>query len=293
MSSLWAMLTLLLLLAWGVMYAATYARYPQPDEDFSRLPFRLVRFAAPMLFLLDRFRLVERFPRFYFAVQRPMQVIYDARLSARLSRLYIAELLNYTYLLILLGGILAWGTNDGFISFGIGVLLGVLVPVAMLRELKKRVIRREQEMLLELPEVLNHIILLVDAGETVQRALVQCVERKRGQKEHPLYHELQRMVQDWQRGDSFLYAFEQFSKRCAVQEIAIFTTTILLNYRRGGTEFVLALRDLSRVLWDKRKAISLIRGEEASSKLVFPMVIIFFILLVLVCTPMFLMMSEF
>jgi tight adherence protein C len=99
------------------------------------------------------------------------------------------------------------------------------------------------------------------------------------------------MVHEWHSGYSFQQSFEQFSKRCAVQEVSIFTTTIMLNYRRGGDEFVVALRDLSRVLWEKRKAVSRVRGEEASSKLVFPMVMVFFVLLVLVCTPMFLMMN--
>lgn len=34
--------------------------------------------------------------------------------------------------------------------------------------------------MLELPELLNSIVLLVGAGETVQRAIIRCVESHRG-----------------------------------------------------------------------------------------------------------------
>ena len=149
---------------------------------------------------------------------------------------------------------------------------------------------REQDIVMEMPELLNKIVLLVGAGETVQRAIIHCVERNEDAN-HPLYAELKRMVLEWEGGHSFQQAFEQFNKRCGVQEVSIFTTTVLLNFRRGGSDFVLALRDLSRVLWDKRKAIARTRGEQASSKLVLPMVVIFMIVIVLLGAPAFMMMN--
>lgn len=99
------------------------------------------------------------------------------------------------------------------------------------------------------------------------------------------------MTDDLEGGYSFQQSFENFSKRCAVQEVSVFTTTVLLNFRRGGNDFVMALTDLSRVLWEKRKSITRTRGEQASSKLVFPMVVIFLVVVVLVGTPAFLMMN--
>jgi tight adherence protein C len=65
-----------------------------------------------------------------------------------------------------------------------------------------------------------------------------------------------------------------------------------LNYRRGGVEFVYALRELSRIIWDKRLALTKTLGEEASAKLVFPMVFIFFIVMVIVAAPAILIMNT-
>jgi len=70
-----------------------------------------------------------------------------------------------------------------------------------------------------------------------------------------------------------------------MQEVSIFATTVLLNYRRGGTDFVTALNRLSQELWQKRISLSRTLGEQASSKLVFPMVLIFIVVLIIIATP--------
>jgi len=287
----WGILAVLLLIGWGMCGLRAGGRFKERiPEAVPNL--KLLRIAPPMLHLLERIRWIERVPAIFYRIQRAMQVLYGSQLSALYSALFMAELMNYALIMLLFACLLPMLTDGGAAGFGAGVVLAVLLPLAQLKELDKRVKNREQEILLELPEFLNQMILLVDAGETVQRALTLCVDRKRSQVTHPLYKELIQMIHEWSGGYSFQQSFEQFSKRCAVQEVSIFTTTIMLNYRRGGGEFVVALRDLSRILWEKRKAVSRVRGEEASSKLVFPMVVVFFLLLVLVCTPVFMMMNA-
>jgi tight adherence protein C len=51
-------------------------------------------------------------------------------------------------------------------------------------DLHKKVRVREQQILLELPELLNSMVLLVGAGETVQRAILRCVSSRQG-IQHP------------------------------------------------------------------------------------------------------------
>lgn len=251
---------------------------------------RLRRLGEPLLLLLEQGRIASYLPSVMFRIQRSLQRIYGMRYSAERTLLFMGEMLSYSWLLAAGGSALTMltGEQTGII---LGGLLAVALPVAMVSDLHKKVRIREQNIMLELPELLNSIVLLVGAGETVQRAIVRCVNSRQGDSTHPLYAELMKMTAEWDGGYSFQQAFENFSKRCAVQEVSIFTTTVLLNYRRGGADFVLSLRDLSRMLWEKRKAISRTRGEQASSKLVFPMVVIFLIVIVLVGTPAIMMLK--
>ncbi|MBD3917254.1 type II secretion system F family protein [Paenibacillus sp. PR3] len=190
----------------------------------------------------------------------------------------------------------------------LGTLIGILLPVSKLRAPAIQLERRRQDIVMALPDLLGKLMLLVGAGETVQRAIARCVDaqsiamktrlvqsqqRKRETSvlELPLQEEWLRMVHALENGVSFANAIEAFSKRCAVQEVSMFATVMLLHYRKGGEQFALALRELSFSLWEKRKATARMRGEEASSKLLFPMVGIFFLLLIAIGTPAVLVMN--
>ncbi|OMF91689.1 type II secretion system F family protein [Paenibacillus sp. FSL R7-0337] len=289
MSLICGAILLLLAAGWLILRMRCGSRYAALRE----LPMeglRLRRLGEPLLLLVERGRISSYLPSVMFIIQRSLQRIYGMRYSAERTLLFMGEMLSYSWLLAAGGSALTMLTGEqaGII---LGGLLAVALPVAMVSDLHKKVRMREQNIMLELPELLNSIVLLVGAGETVQRAIVRCVNSRQGDSTHPLYTELMKMTAEWDGGYSFQQAFENFSKRCAVQEVSIFTTTVLLNYRRGGADFVLSLRDLSRMLWEKRKAISRTRGEQASSKLVFPMVVIFLIVIVLVGTPAIMMLK--
>lgn len=284
-----AVVTIFLLVIWALLRIKCGKRY----DGLRELPMdglRLRKLGEPLLLLIEKSGIVSRFPSLMFRIQRSLQRSYGMRYSAERTLLFMGEMLSYSWLL-LVGGSLITGFSGDQTGLILGIFLAVALPAAMVSDLHKKVRVREQNIMLELPELLNSIVLLVGAGETIQRAIIRCVESRRGDVNHPLYKELRIMTSEWEGGYSFQQAFENFSKRCAVQEVSLFTTTVLLNYRRGGADFVLSLRDLSRMLWDKRKAISRTRGEQASSKLVFPMVVIFLIVIVLVGTPAFMMLK--
>ncbi|MCJ8013140.1 type II secretion system F family protein [Paenibacillus sp. KQZ6P-2] len=251
---------------------------------------RLKPLVPPMLYILEHLKIMSKFPLFFFKIQRSVQKLNGQRHSAEKTLLYVGEMMCYSWLLLVMGCLLTLAMGEAT-GLGIGIVLGLLLPAAMIKDLHSKVQKRDQDILMELPELLNKIVLLVGAGETVQKAISHCVEQKKQENNHPLYRELIKMTDDLEGGYSFQQSFENFSKRCAVQEVSIFTTTVLLNFRRGGNDFEMALTDLSRVLWEKRKAVTRIRGEQASSKLIFPMVVIFVIVIVLVGTPAFMMMN--
>ncbi|PYY27623.1 type II secretion system F family protein [Paenibacillus illinoisensis] len=251
---------------------------------------RLQKLHGPFLFLLDRYEVGRRLPVLMYRMQHAIQKMHGIQHSGEKTMLYSAEMLTYAWLMLLVGCLLSLVDDIGNGGLLGGLALAVALPFALYKDLHTKVQRRDQDILMELPELLNRIVLLVGAGETVQRAIVHCVASQ-GEREHPLYNELRKTVGDWNNGYSFQQSFEQFSRRCGVQEVTIFTTTVLLNFRRGGGDFVLALRDLSHVLWEKRKAVSRAKGEQASSKLVFPMVLIFFTIVVMIGAPAFMMMN--
>jgi tight adherence protein C len=92
------------------------------------------------------------------------------------------------------------------------------------------------------------------------------------------------------RGESMNMAMEEFGRRCGVPEAQLFSAVLLVNIRRGGDMLVPALQDLARQLWEKRKAAARTLGEQASSRLTFPLAVIFLLIMVLTGAPALMLM---
>ncbi|MNZ33595.1 Bacterial type II secretion system protein F domain protein [compost metagenome] len=286
----WGSLFTFLVLFWGMMYQRSAGRF-RGCTDMKMEGIRLQKMAPPMLYVLEKLKISQRFPILFYKIQRSIQKISGDRRGGEFTLLFLAEMLNYSWLLLVAGCLMTLLMDGEITGIVIGGILSVLLPAALINDLHRKVVKREQAIHLELPELLNKLVLLVGAGSTVQQAIRQCLERKQEEEQHPLYGELFRMQRELEGGYSFQQALEGFSKRCGVQEVSAFTTAVLLNYRRGGNDFVLALRDLSHSLWDKRKSVSKTLGEQASSKLIFPLVLIFLIIVILVGAPAFMIMD--
>ncbi|MCP3744438.1 MULTISPECIES: type II secretion system F family protein [Paenibacillus] len=269
------------------MHGAKYAHFRHMKLE----GLRLQRLSVPFVHMIHASRATHRLPLLMFKLQRSVQKLYGMRNSGEKTMLFLTEMLGYGYIMAAGGALISLMLGGDATGLVLGLGLGILVPIALIKDLHGKVQKREQQILMELPELLSKMMLLVGAGETVQRALLHCVERKGADTEHPLYRELRQTVAEWESGYSFQQAFEHLSKRCGIQEMTVFTTTVLLNMRRGGSDFVMALRELSQTLWGKRTSISRTRGEQASSKLVFPMALILLTVIVLVGAPALMMMN--
>ncbi|WP_372630855.1 type II secretion system F family protein [Cohnella sp.] len=186
--------------------------------------------------------------------------------------------------------VLAWAADTPEL-LAVGGLLGGMLPLLRMKELAGQVGKRRQSMVTELPELLSKLLLMVNAGENVMRALARSAEKRRAASDdNPLYAELRAAIESMKRGESLAAALEEWGRRCAIPEAKLFATTVLINARRGGDAFIPALRELTRQMWEKRKAIARTMGEQASSRLAFPLTIVFLLIMVMVGAPAVFMM---
>jgi tight adherence protein C len=243
-------------------------------------------YAAPLAFwLMERLRLAEICSEALSRVHHVMVGLYGSKAAAAQTKCFSVNIITLLLAGIIGSTLLAWVSEGGGETLLYGCCLSLTLPFVLYKELAGRLRKKKRLMLLELPEVVNEIVLLVNAGEPVQMALMRCAERKPNGSQSPLMVELAAAVQEIRMNVSFVKAMEDFNKRCGLQEVSLFTTTLLLNYKRGGDELIMSLKELSGSLWEKRKALAKTFGEEASSKLVFPMVLIFLVVMVVVAAP--------
>ncbi|MDQ1909220.1 type II secretion system F family protein [Paenibacillus sp. GD4] len=272
----------------AVVYAAASKRYTGWIRDHPPHPNRI--WLAPIgLWLLDLIRPGDRLPEQVGRVHQIMVGLNGAKAAPAQTRWFLAKSAEGMTIGVMAATLLA-AAADNYELLAYGALLSLLLPIVQYQQCSRELKRRKLDILISLPELLNQLMLLTGAGETVPQALIRIVEGRQQDKD-PLLQELLPVVQVLRMNGSFAKGMEDFSKRCGLQEVSLFTTTLLLNYKRGGDDLVMSLRELSVTLWEKRKAVAKTLGEEASSKMVFPMVLIFFMVMVVVAAPAMLMMN--
>ncbi|WP_260405582.1 type II secretion system F family protein [Paenibacillus sp. 598K] len=283
---------LLLLWAGGYGWAALQVRAQRGGARRKRKEPLVWHLTLPWLAAAERFGVWDQLQSPLTIMHSRLLILNGERHSFDDTKQELALAVAYGYAALTVAALMAWQSGEPML-LAVGAVIAGVLPAAKLRDQKTRLHRRKQQVLLAMPELISQLMLLIGAGETIQRALLRCQAShvREASAGHPLYAELTRLCHDMHNGVAFHVALEGFSKRCAVQEVAMFTTNLLLNYRRGGDRLRLSLRELSYSLWEKRKSVSRTLGEEASSKLVFPLVVIFLVLMVIVASPAVLMMS--
>lgn len=253
----------------------------------------VLRLMAPLSArIAEKAKLAERLSSSRWNVYQKMIALYGEDAEMGHTKRFSVDLVSIV--LLGLAAVVLLGASTGGDVYVIGALLAFigLLPIVMLQRLDRQIAAKRRKLVLELPEFLNKLILLVNAGETVQGAIVRCAEAyaMSGVK-GPLQAELVMLANRLRNNESFPIAMEKLSKRCSVAEVSVFTTTVLMNYRRGGELFVMSLRSMNRDLWEKRKAMTRILGEEASAKLIFPMLLILLAVMAIVAAPALLLME--
>ena len=69
------------------------------------------------------------------------------------------------------------------------------------------------------------------------------------------------------------------------KEISKFTSIVLQNINKGSSDMVFMLQQLSYECWVERKLSAKQKGEEASSKLLFPMMLMLLAVFTVVLVP--------
>lgn len=165
------------------------------------------------------------------------------------------------------------------------------LPVVLWQELGSKIKKRHEAFITELPTFMHKLSLLIAAGETVRRAWIRAGIADADRGKHPLYEELMKTSNELSQGIPFSKALEDLHRRCGIHEMSTLATTVLMNYRRGGEMFALALQDASRLMMERKYAVVRTRGEEASTKLLLPMMFMLFAVMTIVAAPAVMMMK--
>nr|WP_317283228.1 hypothetical protein [uncultured Sellimonas sp.] len=172
---------------------------------------------------------------------------------------------------------------SGYRIWGLGVFLMVFAYLW-----KKQ---REEQLIRDYPEILEQFSLLMGAGMTVRNAWYKIVrnyqERKNETGVRAAYEEMEKTCFEMKGGISEREGYENFGKRCGIQEYMRFGMLLSQNLKKG-TKGITQLLGLEAIhAFEERKAQARRKGEEAGTKLLVPMVMMLAVVLIIVIVPAF------
>lgn len=234
--------------------------------------------------------------KYNMKVNAKITEIYGAEYSEFYVQLHNANKFVVSVVLAVIFGLLSFvmgataDSSNAFIFLIISIVCLACMPLLLDKNLDKKIDERRTKIKLEFPEFVNKLTLLVNAGMTISTAWEKVVEDNK--KEGPLYEELKRSAAEINAGKPEAVAYEDFGKRCKVKEIVKFVSVIVLNLKKGGSEVVPTLKIQGDECWEMRKAEAKRLGEEASSKIMLPLMMMFIGVILIVATPAMLSFSQ-
>lgn len=150
------------------------------------------------------------------------------------------------------------------------------------KEREKKIAVMEEEY----PAIVNKLTLYLGAGLSIGNSWKKIAEK--GYGKNPVYEEMLYASREIEGGVSEAAAFENFGKRVGQKHYVKLTALLTQCLQKGNTQLFNTLRQEVTALSEERSASSRRKGEEASTRLLFPMMLMLAMTMVLIMYPAFL-----
>lgn len=174
--------------------------------------------------------------------------------------------------------------NPVFFVYIMGLLLGVYFFAKEWQSRKEEEKTRKEQLDYEYPVFLNQLVLLLGAGMTMKAAFKQLAE-KNAKKDHYLYQEILVTMRQLNSGISEREAYSELGERLNMARYRKLFSMVVQNMSMGTKDLFMALEQEEHAALEHRKERARQLGETASTKLLFPMILLLITVMLILLVP--------
>lgn len=152
--------------------------------------------------------------------------------------------------------------------------------------------RRQKALLEEYPLVVNKLVLYLGAGlnlkmsfQTLWKDYTEGIALEKKEKKSDIRKELTILMNELSAGVSENRAYEAFGKRTQESCYQRLTALLIQNHQKGNEGLLKVLREEEEAAFRERIDRAKKEGEEAGTKLLFPMLILLMVVMAIVMAP--------
>lgn len=166
----------------------------------------------------------------------------------------------------------------------------ILLSFSLDRKLYEKERKREKEIRRAYPQFVSKLQLLIGAGMTPRAAFIRIgreYERKcrEGGKRQYLYEEVVLAGFAFQNGKAETEVYRSFGRRCRERECSRLSFILAANLRQGNEKLLSLLAEEAETVLLEQRYRARKYGEEAGTKLLFPMLIMLLVVMFLILLP--------
>ncbi len=173
----------------------------------------------------------------------------------------------------------------------LGMLAAGLIVLMEKKKNRDMLQNRKKELSYDYSEIVSKLTLLLGAGMTTRMAWHKIAgdynqKRQNGSIEpRPAYDEMYETDCNMQAGISEAAAYERFGKKCDTREYMKLASLLQTNMKKGTKQLRTLLEQEVNESFEKRKNMAKIKGEEATTKLLFPMLLMLGVVMAIIMIP--------
>lgn len=157
-------------------------------------------------------------------------------------------------------------------------------------DLTKKYEKRDQLLRTDYSEFVSKLQLLISSGMTLRGAFERMEADykyavKDGEKAKYVYEELGICLKRLRDGASESEVYIMFGNRCGQMSYKKLMSLLVQNLRKGSAGLIEALEYEAKVAFEERKHIARRLGDEAQTKLLFPMILMLSIVMIIILVP--------
>lgn len=192
----------------------------------------------------------------------------------------------------------SWSKKYTYLGEKIGILgafAAVLMIVGQIKEEKSKKEKHIKRLTSDYPKIVESLALYVGAGLSIKNAMYRICEeyiRRRANKIEAGFEGILKVCKEMEEGRSELKAYEELGIYCPTKEYRRLSSLLCNNLKKGTKGMIEELDKEEKEAFEMQKQYVKVAGEEASTKLLFPMIGLLGIVLVIIIAPSILNMQS-
>ncbi|MBP5294678.1 MAG: hypothetical protein J6Y95_03035 [Lachnospiraceae bacterium] len=181
--------------------------------------------------------------------------------------------------------------TSAYAVLGLFLILAVAIPVVWRERRKEALRKRDEELAFSYAQILGKFRSLLTAGMTSRSAWEKIagdyLKRRDRDGRKYVYEEMLISVNQLRSGTSEREVYTDFGRRAGQHRYVRFAGLLSQNLRQGIRGLTDALDTELHAALEERKNLSIRKGEEAGTKLLFPMMVMLGVIVICIAVPAF------